>query len=313
MPDLLAPTPEEVQRRQRNSLLQQTLALTEPDPAQAAMQTRQAGGEQFMEGPPSLAQQAARWYQRGAETAGPIAKSLVEPDPDNPAGSMAVVPSAVKALRAPLLQRYLRMGEQEADPLQKLISDRDVWYHATSPQNVPNILQSGEIRPMGRAKSAEEALLTQGLPVGVSVSRVPRVASKADKAVTFAIDRSKMPPSRPFAEAGYGKTLQRDLYEPTPEGIYQKMGQDVMPNPHFEFEQRTYNQPIPLSAVREALIDADAFKGGLGGWTPEETIGPELARAGIPMRTVPSGRALHAERAARGKRFYSRPNEAPTE
>ena len=204
------------------------------------------------------------------------------------------------------------------DPLHQRIGERDVWYHATSPQNVPEILRTGEIRPLGMAEQAKETLLKQGSPVGVSVSRTPRIASKADKAVTFAIDREKMPPSRPFVEPKYSKTEPNEVYFPDTGKTF--AGGPNRPNPRFEFEQRTYNQSIPLSAVREALIDKSALQPQV---REALTAGPqryiwddpiaELKAAGIPVRVVPSGRALHSERAARAKPFYKRRSAGATE
>ncbi len=132
---------------------------------------------------------------------------------------------------------------------------------------------------------------------GVSVSRIPRISPKSSKAISFVIDRSKMPGARPFAEEGYRKTepigqhlgwetqaTQEELREharlwdeyntvtdPTAfnqvetalnafiKRMHAKYPAKHERNPLFEFENRTFNQPIPLSAVRGVLVDRSAL------------------------------------------------------
>lgn len=145
-------------------------------------------------------------------------------------------------------------------------------FHATDPLYVENILQSGKIAPGNISDDP-----------GVSVSRVPRVASKGTRAVSFVIDPEKMPPSRPYAEEGYAKTH----------------GDDNVMSPRFEFEDRTYNQPIPTSAVREMWVDRSA----LPTWELTGPREPALQRIralseqyGIPLREFKTGREMHRGR-----------------
>lgn len=117
---------------------------------------------------------------------------------------------------------------------------------------------------------------------GVSVSRVPRISSKSSKAITFVIDRKKMPKARPLAELGYGKvpgetnpTTWWDYATPEELAIYnglttsgaekraivEKVKARIVPkmNPLFEFENRTFGDPIPLEAVKGILVDEAAL------------------------------------------------------
>jgi hypothetical protein len=91
---------------------------------------------------------------------------------------------------------------------------------------------------------------------GVSVSRVPRIKPKAEKAISFVIDRSKMPRNRGFAESGYEKTQPIEELDPSSGMV---ISQTEGPNPRFEFEDRTYNEPIPLSAVKGVMVDESAL------------------------------------------------------
>jgi hypothetical protein len=129
-----------------------------------------------------------------------------------------------------------------------------------------------------------EAELNNG---GVSVSRTPRIASKADKAITFVIDPEKAPKMRPFVEEGYGKTWEKvgdnlteveekafNLYEERlatlgPDHPATKAAKAEVeftkstleePNQHFEFENRTFNEPIGLESVKGVLVDKSALR-----------------------------------------------------
>lgn len=129
-----------------------------------------------------------------------------------------------------------------------------------------------------------------GQPVknpGVSVSRVPRVASKGSKAVSFVIDPEKAPPMRPFAEASYRKTILPD--KPTWPGSMNQL---------FEFEDRTYNQAIPREAIREMWVDKSALAGrgtDFFDYNLQE-IRDLLGQYGIPVREFETGREMHRGR-----------------
>ena len=171
------------------------------------------------------------------------------------------------------------------------------------------------------------------LQSGVSVSRVPRIASKESKAISFVIDRSKLPPSWGIAERGYGKTVEGFIssWEPfaTPEElaqfneyakeysvaaglkqkaivaqVYKRATPPPTPNPLFEFELRTKSEPIPLSAVRGIIIDQSAMRiGPQGTWKDIAEIKTLAAEHGIPVRVLPSGRSMHSSRAALSRLF----------
>lgn len=276
-------------------------------------------------------------------------------------------------------------GPKAATDLMGLINARNSVYHATDVDGFKGILEQGKISPgepgdlldqemeLG-AELAEErgwdpdnltdsqydALAAEARRrlVGVSVSRAPRVASKADKAITFVIDADKMPKTRSYVEEGYGKTYMapEDVHvdpawlenaqeewgwseEAAEEFYVSKVLEHGEPtatggerNPQFEFEQRTYNEPVPLSAVRGVIVDKEA----LGYAHPEMTPADQLEYSkllqegktmeasrymsfprslqerldeirqlahdnNIPFKTVESGRELHSYRAGLAK------------
>lgn len=225
---------------------------------------------------------------------------------------MAVVPRTVKLSRArggflegklsnkpevvAGLRRALRENSSygpEANDVHRLINARDSVFHATDLEGFKGILKQGEIvstlwQPISGKKTHP------GPNLGVSVSRVPRISPKASKAITFVIDRRKMPKSRPLAERGYRKTNNE---KSTFYGSH---------NPVFEFENRTYNKPIPLSAVKGILIDKSAFQseyrsGSINSVHDILDIYDEIksltTQYNIPIRFLPSGRSQHSYRA----------------
>lgn len=125
-------------------------------------------------------------------------------------------------------------------------------------------------------------------PSEVSTSRIARIASKADKAITFVLDAEKMPARKPIAESGYAKTTPTynapanilttweledyeivkekhanqtaNQYEEERLDNYLKKIRTLVPNKHFEFEHRTKGEPIPLSAVKAILVDRSALE-----------------------------------------------------
>lgn len=215
------------------------------------------------------------------------------------------------------LQRATQQDLKAATDLNSLINARNSYYHATDLEGMRGILRAGEISagdvdPENFADqfNAAEELGDQALndlvasKTGVSVSRTPRLASKADKAITFVIDAEKMPKTRPYVEEGFGKTVKPD-WENDPEGLLSSspLSQDEIDFMHhaqvnepelvepylaqlkekysearrnetFEFEQRTYNEPVPLSAVRGILVDQKALQTE-GGWMSFETHAPK--------------------------------------
>lgn len=189
------------------------------------------------------------------------------------------------------------------DPLNARIAQRDVVYHATSPGGLDGILKSGEITPGGwGGLSGQE---------GVSVARSFKHKTKGNQPVVLVIDREKMPPNRPFAEQEYGKMRGSPLPEGS-EGIigtkswYQKHAPGSLDsiererqrsNPDFEFENRTYNQPIPVSAIKEILVNQNGAK-RWGYESDPRLTGPNIQQVAgdIPVREIPSHDALRTDR-----------------
>jgi hypothetical protein len=173
--------------------------------------------------------------------------------------------------RTSRLGRILGLGEKVVEQpawhpkntphVDELINARNSVYHATDLEGFKGILEAGEISQKPKGSWALTTPTT-----GVSASRVPRLKSKESRAISFVIDRSKMPKNRPFVEEGYQKTIEQ--YPPNTEPTQ---------NPLFEFEDRTYNSPIPLSTVKGIVVDKSALHGGtrsalnqLRFMTPEE-------------------------------------------
>jgi len=214
--------------------------------------------------------------------------------------------------------------------LNDTINARRRVYHATDLDGFKGILNSGEIRPSGYLPAQLKTFEEMGFEkvpdnrlAGVSVSRVPRVASKANKAVTFVIDPGEAPRLRPFAEPDYGKTRRRWPFGGNGKQPFEER------NPHFEFEDRTFNEPVPLSAAKGVIVDREALAQGIQAdpskyWPSDlslheygrirtfdgehklnqkilklqlERIREAAAAKGLPVRVVENGRELHSYRA----------------
>lgn len=177
-------------------------------------------------------------------------------------------------------------------PVNDRIQARDTVFHATNPQALESILKEGEIVPSAYADTDR----------GVSVSRVPRVMSSvteksgfsAHGPVSLVIDPAKAPPMRPYAEPVYGKTVPAPLRNER-----RKM------NPYFEFESRTYGQPVPKEAIREiwldradigeadALVAADLQRYGMErGRTLLDLIRSLAEQHSLPLREFETGREM---------------------
>ncbi len=97
-------------------------------------------------------------------------------------------------------------------------------------------------------------------PQGVSVSRVPVIATKSGPILV--LDPAKMPPSQPLAEAAFRKTRYEPLQGPLRPNETRPYG--IFPNARFEFENRT-SGPIDPSAIKKVITpwhsEAEPFKG----------------------------------------------------
>lgn len=247
-----------------------------------------------------------------------------------------------------LYTRGLEKAVAGNSPLHGGINDRNLSYHATDLEGYGGILNSGEIKPLGgyipQKDMVEDILQEMGTPEynnpnrGVSVSRVPRVASKGDKPITLAIDNTKMPPTRPFAEHDFQKmvpsrpalvwqdrlhpeekvelaNIMKDPFLPGSEysarvqELYQKtIGRPdtipARPNPQFEFENRTYNKSIPASAIKRVMVDRKALAGG-SDWVQSkdlEGIHRMAGEKGLPVEEYSTGRDIHSSPAGLTRR-----------
>lgn len=205
---------------------------------------------------------------------------------------MGALPSAGGAQEA--LPPWAGQNEKlNADELNSRINDRNLLYHATTSEGLKGILESGSIighsDPEGDARAPK--LDPSGnwiqTPSGVSVSRVPKLKTTSYGApITIALDPDKMPATRPFAELSYQKT--------------KASGQ----NKNFEFENRTYGQPIPTSAIKDVIIDRSGVPDT---WTPfkPNDVGPLIdlvkKHLGIEPRIVESGSEQHSYRSRFGQ------------
>ncbi len=225
---------------------------------------------------------------------------FTHPDPEVLTGQTAwkargISPSVIEAL-----------GTAPESPLHSLINQRNTVFHATTPASLPEILNAGEIHPdpsllagYGARNSAElaaklEAVRAQGMTpmsrgagadTGVSVSRAPGIDTKMGKGVSLMIDRDQMPPNRPLAEPGYGKTDTRT-------GV---------PNKWFEFEDRTYGSPIPASAAREIWVDQGALRPPSSAEVILDDIRRLAGAQNLPVRVFPNRQAMQSGRAQMGR------------
>ncbi len=180
-------------------------------------------------------------------------------------------------------------GKIDPKILNDLINRRNLMYHATTPEGLQGIMESGQINPSGIDPNE---VVHSGSDAGVSVSRVPKAKTTAyGGAITLALDPTQMPANRSFAEYGYGKTRH---YETG--GLYK--GLETKPNERFEFENRTYNEPISTKAVKEVLIDKSGLPDNMRISTLQDLIKKHL---GVPTRVVDSGAQQHMYRALLGK------------
>lgn len=160
------------------------------------------------------------------------------------------IPSDAKQLPLPLYPKKSYIAQpSEARDLNTLINSKDSVYHATSLQGFHGILDSGMLRP-GYGQD-----VLPGYGHGVSTSRIPRVASKGAKAISFVIDKDALRnyQATPIAEKGFKKTLN-NKYTSQP---------DAPMNKQFEFEDRTKGEPIPLRYVKGIVVDLKALNMGI--------------------------------------------------
>jgi hypothetical protein len=124
---------------------------------------------------------------------------------------------------------------------------------------------------------------------GVSVSRTPKAVSHpyGYAPITFELEPTKLPTNRPIAEAGWRKTTASRV---NPE-------RESIPNIQFEFENRTYNQPIPTSAISKIMVDRSAY---LDRPSVMETAQPLAEKLGVPVELYPTARAMNQYRARLG-------------
>ena len=194
----------------------------------------------------------------------------------------------------------------ETPGIHKAITLRDRFYHSTSANNVDAILDVG-ILPGNQ---------------GVSLSRVPRINSnfggEGKKAVTFEIDRSKTPLTKPTVNNSFNTKT-------TPTGS---------PNRQFEFEERA-ESTVPASAIKSILINKKALQRGIDAQIDEieangddstahrksETVEKQIARIkaaaaakGIPVSVYEDSRELAAHRAKSTKPLdpETKPSEPET-
>lgn len=150
---------------------------------------------------------------------------------------------------------------EKSHPINDIINARDSYYHATDVEGLMGILKDGQIEP-----SIDDYGKT-----GVSMSRAPTKVGGlgtelGESEIHLVLDRSKLPSSEP----------------------YQHQESDD------EFEQVTLNKAVPISAIKGALIEKEAFKVR----DPEDLkdIKSALKAANIPFRVI-SSKALEASRA----------------
>jgi hypothetical protein len=98
--------------------------------------------------------------------------------------------------RAKIPREVIEALQQAKNPMHQAINEKNVVYHATDINRFKDILESGEIRPGGLPSVLD--MSTKGMESGVSVSRVPRVNSKEEKAISFVIDKEKIPRTRQY-------------------------------------------------------------------------------------------------------------------
>jgi hypothetical protein len=215
-------------------------------------------------------------------------------------------PHYARSLREAVALRHYGSGLYADDP-QKIDEVIREWLKnpegSTSPAklglNLVNFAQhvfgpTGAYRPLAELGYRESRSGFDN--PGVSVSRVPRMASKETRPVSFVIDPQRMPPSRPFTEPNYRKTIDPE-WTAAHGGDYNPHLGDR--NPHFEYENRTYDQAIPLDAVKEMWLDRSAYRSPTLSESLADMVKRLSTQYNIPLREFESGRQMHSGRVRR--------------
>jgi hypothetical protein len=252
----------------------------------------------------------------------PADKLVVTKAPKNPFQLSAELTHLAEQVDAAPNEAAKQVLFGKIDALQSM----ENWLEATHPlwADAPKTLPVDQIPPH---------LLDTPARVGVSVSRVPRIAPKAEKAITFVIDKEKMPKNRPLAEPGYQKTQRETVNDPwynlasgKEQATYDLLQDDYLgadtselqaitsaklqeykkslvakygtggenpPNKRFEYEDRTFGQPIPLGAVKEVIVDKSALRPGQS----LEDIFAKAAQHNLPVTVYSSGPQMQFRRA----------------
>jgi hypothetical protein len=79
--------------------------------------------------------------------------------------------------KAKLPREIIEALQASKTPMHQAINEKNVVYHATDVNHLKDILESGEILPGGLPTLLD--IGSKGAEAGVSVSRAPRVNSKA--------------------------------------------------------------------------------------------------------------------------------------
>lgn len=227
----------------------------------------------------------------GLEPSWPI-EALAGPYPGEQDVRLGVVSPGVKKARAVAQTTAAEVLSGRKPSLQNaMINSRDNLYHTTSIDNLEKILDQG-IKPRERLvpnKTDANGKTLSYYPQGVSLSRVPKIPTKSAQAI-IVLDRKKVPPNNPIAEAAWMKTEMKQL--PPEEKRFQKeriySGADFakLPNPTFEFENRTKNKIVPPDAIKKILLqydprDPSRFKDYY------ESTAERLRQKGVPVSVVP--------------------------
>lgn len=224
----------------------------------------------------------------------------VSPEPP-PLTDYGLTPMARTASRNPVSGGMF--GVQENPQIHDIINAKDSVYHATDGDSLIGILKKGKI-----LRGWGEPLQLKGIDPNtmnnrVSVSRVPRVASKNSRAFSIVLD-PKAFKSSPIAETGYRKTknvgnnVLMNKLNPEEFEQFNKSYYGAGMNRQFEFEQGA-TQDIGLEHAKGVVADRSAMSAQDKQNLPQ--IKQMLQQRGIPYKEVSNGREMHTYRAKMSK------------
>ncbi len=179
------PTENEITRKLRYRALHDLLSQTEPDPDEALLQLRKAEGEEFFEPPPTPIQRFKRAWEQYVVPAGEAVRSMIEPDPENPAGSVAVAPfgPAARSFANRVQGRALGLMVDPKVPLPESAAEATAFFHLRHPR-LAGLLKGEDVKMLseiGPESGLSGTDVAEGLGSGAVAERLQRTLPRRQR------------------------------------------------------------------------------------------------------------------------------------